>query len=127
MEDKEYRIPAQSFEDLVAWQKAHRFVLATYKLTSSFPKSETYGLTSQFRRAAVSIAANVAEGFKKKDKKDKVRFFNIVQGSLEECKYYLILSNDLNYGDTYMLKEQLNEVAKILQGYISSIKNNSDY
>ncbi|WP_416212204.1 four helix bundle protein [Nostoc sp. DedSLP03] len=70
-----------------------------YQFTGQFPKSEIYGLTSQFRRAAISIAANIAEGFKKKGAADKVRFLNIAQGSLEECRYYLILSKDLDYGE----------------------------
>ena len=65
------------------------------KPAKSFPKSETYGLTSQFRRAAVSVPANIAEGFRKRGRADKVRFLNIAQGSLEECRYYLILSDDL--------------------------------
>jgi four helix bundle protein len=60
------RQPARTFQDLIVWQKAHGFVLSVYKFTELFPKSEIYGLTSQFRRAAISIAANIAEGFKKK-------------------------------------------------------------
>lgn len=60
---------ARSFEDLIVWQKAHKFVLSVYELSSNFPKSETYGLTSQLRRAAVSIPANIAEGFKKRTAK----------------------------------------------------------
>jgi four helix bundle protein len=91
---------------LIVWQKAHQFVLLVYQFTGQFPKSEIYGLTSQFRRAAISIAANIAvrrasrrEGFKKKGATDKVRFMNIAQGSLEECRYYLILSKDLDYGE----------------------------
>jgi four helix bundle protein len=82
------RQPARKFQDLVVWQKAHRFVLAVYQLTSAFPKSEVYGLVSQLRRAAVSIPANIAEGFKKTGKADKTRFLNIAQGSLEESRYY---------------------------------------
>ncbi len=66
--------PARTFEDLIVWQKAHQFVLAVYKFTDSFPRSELYGLTSQLRRAAVSIAANIAEGFKKSGKIDKARY-----------------------------------------------------
>lgn len=89
---------AKSFKDLIVWQKAHEFVLGVYKLTDTFPKSEIYCLTSQFRRAAISIAANIAEGFKKFGKQDKIRFLNIAQGSAEECKYYLILAKDLGYG-----------------------------
>jgi len=76
---------AKSFKDLIVWQKAHRFVLEVYEATKNFPKNEIYGLTSQFRRAAVSIAANIAEGFKKRGKRDKINYLNIAQGSLEEC------------------------------------------
>ena len=82
------RAKATQFQDLIVWQKAHQFVLGVYKHSKDFPKEETYGITSQLRRAAVSIAANIAEGFKKKGKPDKVRFMNIAQGSLEECRYY---------------------------------------
>jgi len=78
-------IPAKTFKDLVVWQKAHRFVLAIYHLSQTFPKSEMYGLSLQFRRAAVSIPANIAEGLRKRGKADKLRFYNIAQGSLEEC------------------------------------------
>lgn len=69
-------------------EKAHKLVLETYALTNSFPKSEIYGLTSQLRRSVISIPANIAEGFKKKGKADKIRFLNIAQGSLEETRYY---------------------------------------
>jgi four helix bundle protein len=116
---------AKSFTDLIVWQKTHEFVLSVYKLTTSFPKNETYGLVSQFRRAAVSIAANISEGFVKKGKADKLRFYIIAQGSIQECKYYLILSKDLNYTKDKILIELLDEVAKILQSYINSI--NSKY
>ena len=92
MEEKAgIRAAARTFEDLVVWQKAHQFALAAYRLTRAFPRSEVYGLTSQFRRAAVSIAANVAEGFRKRGNADKLRFLNIAQGSLEESRYYLNL------------------------------------
>ena len=80
-----------------------------------------YGLTSQLRRAAVSIPANIAEGFKKKSRLDKARFLNIAQGSLEECRYYLILAKDLGYGDTDQLMRQLEEVGKLLAGYLSTL------
>jgi len=94
------RAPARSFEDLIVWQKAHQLVLAVYRITSSFPKSEQFGLVSQMRRAAVSIPANIAEGFGKSGAADKARYLNISQGSLEELRYYLILTNDLEYSDT---------------------------
>ena len=84
------REPAKSFQDLRVWQEAHDLVLDVYRFTAAFPKSELYGLTSQLRRAAVSIPANIAEGFKKRGKPDKARFLNTAQGSLEECRYYLL-------------------------------------
>jgi four helix bundle protein len=78
-------------------------------------------LTSQIRRAAVSIPANIAEGFKKKTLPDKARYLNIAQGSVEECRYYLILAKDLGYGDTLHLMPQLEETSKLLEAYLSSI------
>ncbi len=119
------REPARSFQDLIVWQKAHQFVLDTYNFSSNFPKSEMYGLTSQLRRAAVSIPANIAEGFKKRTSPDKLRFFNISQGSLEECRYYLILAKDLNYGDSTSLMSQLEEVSRLLIRYSKSILNSN--
>ena len=117
------RPPAKHFQDLIVWQKAHEFVLLIYRYSESFPKSELYGLTSQVRRSAVSVPSNIAEGFKKKTKPDKVRFLNIAQGSLEECRYYLILTKDLDYGDTSKLMGKLEEVSKLLEAYLSSILN----
>ena len=117
--------PAQSFQDLLVWQKTHQFVLQVYKMTEQIPDSEKFGLTSQFRRAAISIAANIAEGFKKQGKLDKIRFYNISQGSLEECKYYLILAQDLNYSNTSELNNHLEEVGRLLSGLIRSIRHRS--
>ncbi len=116
------REPAQSFQDLIVWQKSHLFVLEVYKLSQNFPKNELYGLVSQLRRAAVSIPANIAEGFKKRGLADKVRFLNIAQGSLEECRYYLILTSDLSYGDTRQLMKQIEEVSKLLNSYLEKIE-----
>ncbi|HBF87257.1 MAG TPA: four helix bundle protein [Bacteroidales bacterium] len=115
---------AKSFENLVVWQKAHHFVLNVYEYSSNFPNHELFGLTSQFRRAAVSIAANIAEGFKKNSPKDKLRYYNIAQGSLEECKYFTILSKDLKYGENNQLKTNLEEVSKLLGSYIRTINKN---
>ena len=117
------RLPARNFQDLIVWQKAHQFVLSVYGITKAFPREEIYGLTSQFRRAAISVPANIAEGFKKKGRPDKVRFMNIAQGSLEECRYYLILTNDLKYGETPGLFAQLDEVSKLLASYSAAITN----
>jgi len=115
------RIPAQTFRDLIVWQKAHPFVLAAYRLSKTFPRDEMYGLTSQFRRAAVSIAANIVEGFKKKGQHDKARFLNIAQGSLEECRYYLILIADLKYGDASEINEQLEDVSRLSTAYTNVV------
>lgn len=115
--------PASHFTDLIVWQKAHAFVLGVYRMTAEFPKHEIYGLSSQFRRAAVSIPANIAEGFRRKGSPDKARFLNIAQASLEECRYYLILSHDLEYhgGDT--LADLATEVSKLLTAYERSLVN----
>lgn len=91
----EHTSRSRSFQDVEVWKKAHQFVLGVYRMTEAFPKSELYGLTSQLRRAAVSIPANFAEGFKRRTQAEKARFYNISQGSLEESRYYLILSKDL--------------------------------
>ncbi len=115
------RPPAKCFEDLIVWQKAHQLVLSIYRISDNFPKAEIYGLTSQLRRAAISIPANIAEGFKKRSKLEKTRFMNIAQGSLEECRYYLILIRDLKYGDTSELLSQLEEVSKLLDAYSCAI------
>lgn len=115
---------SKSFTELIVWQKAHEFVLKIYLLTSSFPKSEIFGLTSQFRRAVVSIAANIAEGYVKKGKLDKVRFFNIAQGSLAECKYYTLLSIDLEYiskESSVELDEKIDEISKLLVSYMAKV------
>jgi four helix bundle protein len=113
--------PARTFQDLLVWQKAHRFVLAVYTLTAMFPKQETYGLCLQMRRAAVSIPANIAEGFRRRGKADKARFMNIAEGSIEECRYYLILAKDLGYADTQELAASLEEVSRLLGAYASAI------
>ena len=116
--------PAKTFKDLIVWQKAHRFVLAVYSLTAGFPRSEIYCLTNQMRRAAISIPANIAEGFKKRGVSDKTRFLNIAEGSLEECRYYLILIEDLGYGAIADLEALLEEVSKMLIAYASAIESN---
>lgn len=116
------------FEDIIAWQKAHAFVILVYQTTRIFPDYEKFGLTSQFQRAAVSIAANIAEGYKKISKADKLRFLNMAQGSLEECRYYCILSRDIGYIDiqTYeALNNAVYQASSFLNGYIKGIVENS--
>jgi four helix bundle protein len=115
------RAAARGFRDLTVWQKAHQFVLAVYRLTGDFPKHETYGLTSQMRRAAVSIAANIAEGFRRRGRADKARFMNLAEASLEECRYYLILASDLGYGETEDLSKVAEEVSRLLAGYAGAL------
>ena len=117
-----------SFEKLLVWQKAHQFVLLVYSLTRGFPQDEMFGLTSQFRRAAVSIEANIAEGYKKIGKADKLRFLNISEGSLEECRDYTLLARDLCFIDKdqfYSLCTLSEEVSKLLIAYSQGIIKNS--
>lgn len=114
---------AKTFRDLIVWQKAHQFVLGVYEYSSGFPRSEMYGLSSQLRRAAVSVPANISEGFRRRGRLDKARFLNIAQGSLEECRYYLILGQDLQYGSSVSLMDQLEEVSRILARYAETILN----
>ena len=101
------KTPARTFQDLVVWRKAHELVLAVYSFTAAFPKEETYGLALQMRRAAVSVPANIAEGFRRRGKADKARYMNMAEASLEESRYYLILAQDLGYGDTSSLTTSL--------------------
>jgi four helix bundle protein len=115
------RPPAKQFQELIVWQKAHELVLSVYRHSESYPKSELYGLTSQMRRAAVSVPANIAEGFQKRTQPDKAKYLNIAQGSLEECRYYLILAQDLGYGETSQLMLQLEETSKMLEAYLPSM------
>jgi four helix bundle protein len=115
------RPPARSFYDLLVWQKAHQFVLAVYAYTATFPKQETYGLAVQMRRAAVSIPANIAEGFAKRSKPDKARYMNVAEGSLEESRYYLVLARDLGYGQTDDLRTMLEEVSRLLNAYARAL------
>ena len=103
---------AFSFKDIIAWQKAYEFVLLVYKATKKFPDYEKHGLSSQFQRAAVSIVANIAEGSKKLSKADKLRMMNIAQGSLEECRCYIMLSKDLKY----ISEDEFNELTYSIEG-----------
>ncbi len=118
-----------TFQNILAWQKAHELVLLIYEITKSFPKNEIFGLISQFQRAAVSIPANIAEGYKRLSSTEKLRFYNIAQGSLEECRYYMILSYDLKYitKENYdIMANKLEETSKMLNSYCYSISK-SDY
>jgi len=113
----------QAFTDLLVWQKSHKFVLKIYKITKQFPADERFGLISQVRRSAVSVPANIAEGFKKRGPRDKANYYNIAQGSLDETKYYLILAKDLGYipSNTSLLADA-EEIHKMLNAFINGIK-----
>ncbi len=113
---------SQSFRDVLVWQKAHAFALALYRCTEAFPKHEMFSLTAQLRRAAASIPSNFVEGFRKRTKPDKLRFYNIAQGSADECLYQLILVHDLGYTDTLSLQADVEEVSRLLQGYINGLE-----
>ncbi len=114
---------AERLEQLEVWKKAHELVLKIYKITKDFPSEEKFGLVSQMRRAAVSIPANIAEGFKKYGLKDKRNFYNIAQGSLEELRYYLILSKELGYCEnTDEFHELIENIGKMLYRLIKSIQ-----
>jgi four helix bundle protein len=98
--------------------------MTVYERSRLFPREELYGLTSQFRRAAVSIPANIAEGFRKTSKADKARFLNIAEGSLEECRYYIILASDLGYCERSGLWELSEDVGRLLHAYRSAVLAN---
>ncbi|MDO9255854.1 MAG: four helix bundle protein [Bacteroidales bacterium] len=113
-----------SFKDLIVWQKAHQLVISIYKATKLFPKEEVFSLTNQVRRAAVSIAANICEGYKKKTIPNQLNFLNIAEGSLEEVKYYIILSKDwqyINEKDYKQLTNSAEEVGRLINGYEKAI------
>jgi four helix bundle protein len=113
----------KDFEDLRVWQSAHALVLAVYCLTKTFPKEETYGLTSQMRRAAFSVPANIAEGFGRSGKKEKANFYNIALGSLSELRYYFILSKSLEVvSEISDLQDSCRSTSKMLQKLMDSAK-----
>lgn len=109
-----------SFKDLEVWQVAHQVVLMVYKLTQDFPVDERFGLTQQMRRAAVSVPANIVEGFKRRGIGEKIRHYNIAEASLEELKYFFILTTDLQYGDTVALQDKAETLSRLLNGFIAS-------
>ena len=119
-------IQIKTFHDLLVWQKAHEFTLVCYQTTKQYPNSELYGIISQTRRAAVSISANIVEGFKRQSVKDALRFYTIAYSSLEEVKYLLLLAKDLNYLSEKIYNHSLElseEVSKLLFRWTQSQKN----
>lgn len=113
-----------SFKDLRTWQKARELAVMVYKLTESFPDSERFGLTSQVRRSAVSVAANIAEGFSRGGYKDKVRFYAISLGSLTETLSHLLIANDLNFiksKELTIIEEKVETLHKMTNGLIKNV------
>jgi four helix bundle protein len=123
MLDTTVRAKINKVEDLLVWQKAHQLVLAVYVATKTFPKDELYGIVSQLRRAAASVPANIAEGFRRRTKTEKQRFLTIAHGSLEETRYFLILSRDLGYYDVSEMILLADEVSKLLTLYFKRVEN----
>lgn len=114
----------EGFRNLIAWQKAYAFALEIYKATKGFPKDELYGLTSQIRRAAVSISANIAEGYERQHRKEYIQFLTIAKGSLGEVETYLMFARNLGYireNEYAMLEEMRRETGRLLRGLIKSL------
>lgn len=116
---------AKSFTELKVWQEGHKLVLDVYRASESFPKSEVFGLTSQLRRSASSVTANITEGFERGTKKELHQFLMIARGSLGETQNHLLLARDLGYltnDDFQNLAQQAIAVHKLLNAFIRSIK-----
>lgn len=112
----------KTFRDILAWQAAYRLVLDVYSLTRGFPRVEIYGLTSQLRRAAVSVTLNIAEGYKRRTKADSLHFYNMAAGSLEEAKCALMIAQDLGYMSIEVSKpvmERAEEASRLLHGWVA--------
>jgi len=113
----------QRFTDLEAWKSAHKLAIDIYKLTKKFPKEELFGITSQLRRAATSVSANVAEGFSRFFYKDRVRFYYQARGSISETQNFLYLAMDIDILEPNLGKDlvsRCDEVRQILNGLIRS-------
>ncbi len=114
----------RGFRQLTVWQKAYLLTVDIYKLSKKFPKEELYGLTSQLRRAAVSIPANIAEGYERNHRKEYLQFLYIAKGSLGEVETYFLLAGDLGYiteTDYLIMEKKRNEVARTLLGLVRSL------
>ena len=111
------------YKSLLMWEKAHAWVIAVYRTSAEFPRSETFALTDQLRRAASSVPINIAEGYRRLGTRDKARFYNYAQASLDEADYELLLAHDLGYGDTAVLREQADEIARMLNAYVRKLRD----
>ena len=116
------KTPAKTFQELEVWKNSHAFVLGVYRLTAAFPADERFGMVSQFRRAAVSIPANIAEGFRKYTAADEARFFNTAEGSLEECRLLLHLGPGSRVRQYNHLQEALDGISGQLAAYIRRLR-----
>ena len=119
----------QDYQKLLVWRKAHKLVLDVYVSTKKFPKDELYGVTSQLRRAVVSISANIVEGAGRKTKADFARFLTMSLGSTNEVEYFLLLSRDLEYLNIEkykLLNQQLVEIRKMLISLEKKISSESN-
>lgn len=113
----------KSFKGLIAWQEAHKLVLLIYKITKLFPKEEQFGLTNQLRRAAVSISSNIAEGFSRRTKDEKNRFYFMAQGSTTEVQNQLLVARDVHYIDQGIFNKCADQtiiVHKLINGIIKA-------
>lgn len=114
-----------TWENLLVWQKAHKLVLEVFKLTSSFPESEKWGLTNQLRRSIVSVPANIVEGKSRNTDKEMLHFLHIARGSLEESRYYILLASDLSYISSEERKiflDYCSEVSFLLNKLIKAVR-----
>lgn len=121
----EYKKRIQSFSDLDVWKEAHNLVLGIYKISKKFPREELFGLTSQMRRAAVSLTSNIAEGFSRHSPKEKLQFYSIAHGSLTELQSQTFIAKDVGYldeTDFSVLSEQTTTVHKLLNAFIRSTR-----
>lgn len=113
------------YKKLNVYIKANELTLLVYRITKKFPREELFGLISQIRRGAVSIPANIVEGYGRRTAADKLQFYYIARGSLNELEYYIDLSSDLGYlteADCASLQSLRNDVGRLLNGFIKSIK-----
>jgi four helix bundle protein len=118
----------RDFKKIQVWEKAHKLTLQLYKITTSFPKEELYGLTSQIRRAASSIPANIAEGAGRDTQTELARFIHIASGSASELEYHLILARDLGYIDIKIHTEpdlSINEIKRMLHGFEKTVQSSA--
>lgn len=118
----------RDFKKLIVWERSHKFAGIIYRLTKQFPKEELYGITSQIRRAAISIPTNIAEGSGKNTEKEFARYLSIASGSASEVEYLLILSNELEFIDHKnfeLLNTEINEIKKMLNSFQIKINANS--